>query len=95
MPVAAWAWTHFMSRRWRDGRNREEEVMKKFAEKIISAFRTDVFPTAECSPVKYLADDERAAIMLTAEGNVYMSLGLIRTAEEMADIKKEVLRDVA
>ena len=69
--------------------------MAKLLERFRSAFRTDVFTAEECSPVKYLTDDERAAIMLTAEGNVYMSLGLIRTAEEMADIKKEVLRDVA
>ena len=69
--------------------------MRQLVEKFKSAFRTDDFRSDIGSTKVYLTDDERAAIMLTAEGNVYMSLGLIRTAEEMADIKEEVLRDVA
>ena len=69
--------------------------MKQLVEKFKSAFRTDDFHSDISSAKVYLTDDERAAIMLTAEGNVYMSLGLIRTAEEMLDLKEEVLRDVA
>jgi hypothetical protein len=64
--------------------------MKKFWVKILESFNADVYPPA--TPVRqYISDAERRALMLTAEGNVYLAMGAVCTKEEVVGMKKKVL----
>ena len=65
-------------------------MLKKMWRSVCDSFRTDVYPPR---PVRkqYLTDSERQAIMLTAEGNVYLAMGAVCTDEEVRDMKREVL----
>ena len=64
--------------------------MKKLWQKIMYAFSSEVYPR-ELPKKQYLTDAERRAIMLTAQGNVYMAMGRVCTAEKVADMKKRIL----
>ena len=67
--------------------------MKRLWRRIVDAYRTELYPPKKTRR-QYLTDAERNAIMLTAEGNVYLAMGALCTSEEVADIKREVLNYV-
>ncbi len=65
-------------------------MLKRTWRNLCDSFRADVFPPRP-KRKRYLTDAERQAIMLTAEGNVYLAMGAVCTAEEVRDMKREVL----
>lgn len=64
--------------------------MKRFLKKIVESFKTEVYPVS--APARqYIPEAERKALMLTAEGNVYLAMGMVCTREEVLDMKRKVL----
>lgn len=64
--------------------------MKQLWRNIVESFKSEVYP-AETPARQYLSDAERRALMLTAEGNVYLAMGMVCTREEVLDMKRKVL----
>ena len=67
--------------------------MKRLWQKIRYAFSSEVYPR-ELPEKQYLTDAERKVIMMTAEGNVYLSMGALCTVEEVLDTKRKVIEYV-
>lgn len=69
--------------------------MKSFLEGLKLAFTCDPKVAAEPADRQYLNEDEKNVLMLTAEGNVFLSMGEVCTPEEVEDARQEVLRHVS
>ena len=67
--------------------------MKRLWRRIVDSFNSEIYPPKR-SRKQYLTEAERQAIMLTAEGNIYLSMGALCTEEEVADMKREVFEYV-
>lgn len=64
--------------------------MKRIWRKIVDSFQSEVYPPRP-APREYLTAAERKAIRLTAEGNVYLAMGLVCTPRKVADMKRDIL----
>ena len=64
--------------------------MKQTVLRMLETFKPDVYPVLKLAK-QYLSDAERQAIMLTAEGNVYLAMGQLCTQEEVNDMKRKVI----
>lgn len=67
--------------------------MKTLLKRIMDSFRSDVYPPSPPAR-QFISDAERRALMLTAEGNVYLAMGAVCTSDEVLAMKRKVLAHV-